>query len=297
MVLRHFQQLNERDAEEVVRVLEAADRDHQRWLRDLHASLICGVPFAEDVLREDAHVLCKFGQWYYQRAPQALRQYEAFSALDQIHRDMHNLARPLAQKSIAGEPVTFEDYNGFIELQTTLSRDLLQLRDMLQREKFSFDALTGALNREAFAPLLEQEYERIRRSGESGALCMMDLDHFKVVNDTCGHLGGDRVLRRVSEFLRQHLRKYDVICRYGGEEFLMLLPGVDTGQVLEILERVRRELAETSIDLAEGGVRVTASFGVTLLDPERSLEANLDCADQAMYEAKDQGRNRVVYKA
>lgn len=296
MVVKPFQQLSDQETEEVIRVLEEADENHRRWLRDLHASLICGVPFSEDVTREAAHTLCRFGRWYYRGAPEVLQDNELFVQIEDIHRRMHDSARQVAELSGAGQPVPVEVYGHFVGLQANLSRLLSRLRHDLQRVKYSYDSLTGALTREAFFPMLRQEFERVKRTGESCALCILDLDHFKSINDTYGHLGGDRALRRISRFIHERLRKYDSICRFGGEEFLLFLPEVNREQAMDIIERMRSELADTLIELGGVGVRLTASFGVTLLRPERSLEANLQRADRALYQAKGQGRDQVVFQ-
>ncbi len=287
--------LTDKQAEDILEVLDKADEYHRSWLHDLHGSLICAVPFAEDVTTENSHTLCRFGKWYRGDAPAWLREDPQFIELDRYHRMMHDSARRLACEYQAGAPIPVSLYAEFIEHQTHMSVCMERIRDRLQELRFSFDTLTGALNREAFLPVIQQEYARLQRTGESCAIAMVDLDYFKKINDTHGHLAGDRVLRWVSRRLFRGLRKYDSVCRYGGEEFLVFLPHVAGLQAVEILDRMRQVLEHTPVKLEVGNIQVTASFGVSMLLPDRSIQQSIARADQALYQAKEQGRNRVCF--
>jgi diguanylate cyclase (GGDEF)-like protein len=122
----------------------------------------------------------------------------------------------------------------------------------------------------------------------------MDLDHFKAVNDTYGHLAGDRALAAAVHYVMEHLRPYDRVFRYGGEEFLVAMQNTDLQTGHAVIDRLREGLA--GVVLAHDGARpivVTASFGITLLDPDVSVEESIDRADKAMYAAKTDGRNRT----
>ncbi len=288
-----YQRLNDVETESILRALEEADELHGLWVRRLHSSLICHQPFHHDVFDEQAHTLCKFGQWYYHQAPETLREQPEFVALEDVHRRMHDDARMVANQAAAGETISLTDYDRFTGHQRKLSGLLMQLRDILREQHFAFDTLTGAMNRRAFFKLLDHEMERARRNGEECALAMVDIDYFKAINDSYGHMTGDRVLKAVVRRLYEGLRKYDSICRYGGEEFLVFLPQVSVEQAVEILERVRRELAHRPLMMEEGELRVTASFGITELDMRQHPETSIRRADAALYEAKGQGRNRV----
>jgi diguanylate cyclase (GGDEF)-like protein len=125
---------------------------------------------------------------------------------------------------------------------------------------------------------------------------MCDLDHFKNVNDEYGHHVGDEVLRRFANTLKEHIRKHDVVARFGGEEFVLLLPGKDTEQGLEVAEKLRAKTADTQITIGDDVcLTLSASFGVAHYDSsDREWSAVLHRADNALYAAKKQGRNRVV---
>jgi len=155
------------------------------------------------------------------------------------------------------------------------------------------DPLTGLYNRRAFLELAGRELARAQREGRPAAVLMMDLDHFKRVNDDFGHQAGDRVLAGLGELLERALRSPDLVGRYGGEEFCAVLPGAGLPDASAVAERIRLALARTPL----GGLprTTTASIGVALLDPEAplALDAALARADAALYAAKQAGRDCV----
>jgi two-component system, cell cycle response regulator len=161
----------------------------------------------------------------------------------------------------------------------------------------SHDGLTTIWNRSAILDLLIGEMERSRRSGESMGIIMADIDFFKKINDSHGHLVGDAVLREVGHRLQSGLRSYDSVGRYGGEEFLVVVPGCDPLNLKVTAERLRRKVADTPVETAAGPVPVTISLGLAATQVTASglvgREALLHDADQALYAAKAAGRNRV----
>ncbi len=177
-----------------------------------------------------------------------------------------------------------------IELQLSL----MEAREEL-REKASKDLLTMLPNRAAIMSLLEQEIARCHRDHRSVGVALLDIDHFKKVNDTYGHFAGDAVLRETAARLKSSMRPYDQVGRYGGEEFLVVFPNCDMEQARSQADRMRHRLEESKI-LADVGteIPVTASFGVTISDlSDRSPDIFVRVADEALYRAKANGRNRV----
>jgi diguanylate cyclase (GGDEF)-like protein/PAS domain S-box-containing protein len=158
------------------------------------------------------------------------------------------------------------------------------------------DYLTGLMNRRQATMLLEHEILRTRRSGKPLSVVLMDLDHFKIVNDTYGHEAGDEVLKHVADTMRSRLRGGDVIARYGGEEFLLVLPESDLEGAANVAEGLRRRLYDTPAKYGDVSLRVSSSFGVAVMDPRepQGREALVRMADEAMYCAKNLGGNRVV---
>ena len=174
----------------------------------------------------------------------------------------------------------------------TLQEDLIRAREDL-RFQATHDVLTGIWNRRAVLDLLHREIERAARFHASTGVLMLDLDHFKKINDTYGHLTGDAVLKETAQRITQVVRSYDFVGRYGGEEFLVLLPGCDKEQAEQSGERIRLAVTATPLIVGESGISVTISIGATatLGGPETEV---LAIADAALYQAKSAGRNRTV---
>ena len=173
-----------------------------------------------------------------------------------------------------------------------LQAELLKTREAL-REQATHDGLTGLLNRNSILEALDDEISRAARSLQPVSVIMVDLDRFKLVNDTHGHLTGDAVLREAARRLKSSARRYDSVGRYGGEEFLIVLPGCDDAGAAAQAERMREALGGTPILTTSQPLAVTASMGVSCSSscPPETLVRQ---ADDALYAAKAGGRNRVV---
>lgn len=168
----------------------------------------------------------------------------------------------------------------------------LQARQAL--EESLRDPLTGLLNRRTLDDALGRMAAFAQRSGHPLSLLMLDLDHFKRVNDTHGHEAGDQVLRAFAGVLSGSLRASDMAVRYGGEEFLAVLPDTGTDAALGVAEKLRRAVENLAIPVGDAVVRPTVSIGVATLKPGESGEALIGRADQALYRAKGAGRNRAA---
>jgi diguanylate cyclase (GGDEF)-like protein len=168
---------------------------------------------------------------------------------------------------------------------------LIQRIGLLQQRNAVTDALTGLLNRHAIYPILNQELERSARYARPFSIILFDIDEFKAVNDTFGHLEGDKVLKELSKLVSGLLRKTDYACRWGGEEFLLILPETDTAEAQILAERIRMKIEDTFFTQV---YNVTASFGVVAYRTGLGLEALIECADKALYQAKNNGRNQVI---
>lgn len=164
------------------------------------------------------------------------------------------------------------------------------------RRLAAMDPLTGIYNRRFGLQRLKDEFSRAVRAGSALAVLMLDLDHFKVVNDTYGHLTGDRVLMKLTHLARSLLREGDVLLRYGGEEFLVILPGASSHDAALMAERLRHAVEDASITYGEQSFHITVSIGAASY-PEVNIdnqEALVQIADTRLYQAKENGRNRVV---
>lgn len=173
--------------------------------------------------------------------------------------------------------------------RAALSSALERIRELAIR-----DELTGCLNRRAMLERMAEESLRCVRSGTPMCLVLMDLDHFKHVNDVHGHAGGDEVLRRFAEVARAQLRGTDVLARWGGEEFLLMLGATDAEQAQPCVQRVLSRLAATPFVAGARDFRVTCSAGLAECRGGESIVGAIERADKALYRAKAEGRNRLV---
>jgi two-component system, cell cycle response regulator len=155
------------------------------------------------------------------------------------------------------------------------------------------DSLTGVLNRRAIRDVLRRELARCRRENQTLGVIVADVDHFKKINDHYGHGAGDAALVAVVQRIAATLRPYDVIGRYGGEEFLIIAPGCDLELAQKLAERVRVAVCNEPIDLGNETATISASLGATLGTATSDPEFLVEVADAAMYQAKRNGRNRV----
>ena len=182
------------------------------------------------------------------------------------------------------------------EMRTRLADSRRKLTASLEQvqQLASHDELTHSLNRRALMAALERERRRAERSGASFSIAMIDLDHFKRVNDTRGHAVGDQVLRALAGTVHDTMRATDVFGRYGGEEFLMILVGAAPALALEAMERIRASVADKDWSSISPELSVTLSAGIASHRKGETVEQLLHRADLALYRAKDAGRNRVV---
>lgn len=192
------------------------------------------------------------------------------------------------------------EYRELVELRGELEARVEDRTRKLEQLALKFelssrtDELTGLPNRRGFLDAAQVELARARRSGRPLAIVMADLDHFKHVNDRFGHAGGDAVLRSVAAVLRSSIRSEDLVARWGGEEFILLLPETDRAGAWQAAEKVRLAVAAREIPVDATPVRVTASFGVAAHAPDRTLDSTIADADRALYRAKEEGRDRVL---
>ncbi len=177
----------------------------------------------------------------------------------------------------------------------TMEQEALGFRAHLeeQRQKALIDTLTGLPNRAAWNERLEHEIDQLQRKRSSLLLGILDLDHFKRINDGYGHLAGDKVLKIIAGQLRKRLRASDFIARFGGEEFVILLPTTPMDEGLALLERLREGIEQCPFHFKGERVTVTVSMGITLFAPSERSDVVLKRADQALYRAKHEGRNRI----
>lgn len=280
---------------EDLRQLEEALYSYHAWLEDTHRRLVCALPPNPNDLQENAHYLCKFGQWYYSREAAFEEHQESFARIGEIHQQMHDGLRQLLNTIASGKSPAPDDYDAFIHKSQSFNDELRSLQFEMLCERYQTDPLTGALSRHSMMSRLRQEVSRAHRNQSHCIICMLDFDHFKKINDSYGHLAGDDVLRESIQRIRQDLRAYDLIFRYGGEEFLICLPNTSLEEALEITQRIHDRVQQEPVETRNGiQVSATVTIGLAELHPQDPIETCIANADQALLSAKEMGRNRIL---
>lgn len=174
-----------------------------------------------------------------------------------------------------------------------LQNELIHAREELRAQSMR-DGLTGLWNRAAFLDLFKRELQRAERDNGHTGLLLLDLDNFKQINDTYGHLAGDQVLREVAKGLRNHVRSYDFVGRYGGEEFFIGFPGSSRESLCARAEAIRKAICREPVRVPQGEISVSLSIGAVVATGEQSTSDVLAVADAGLYKAKNSGRNLSV---
>jgi len=285
------------EREEIQRIteeLEVIIAAHLAWFKQINRTLVCGGPVNHVDLETDAYLRSPFGQWYYSEEPYVLENTPDFQNLGITQQAMHASARLALLSIVDQRRPAAELYDQCIDLALRLNTTLRRLQLEVIGELLTTDSLTGCATRRGMMLRLREERERALRLQTACCLCLLDFDWFKRVNDELGHPAGDAVLSQGMKFITGVLRKYDSIYRYGGEEFLICLPGTPVKEAAVVVERIRAGLERLPIRLRNGETHfVTASFGVAEMSPRLPVEESIASADMALIRAKEQGRNRV----
>lgn len=284
--------VDRQELQAILHQLDQAIYNHEQWAKNLTRSIICRLPYDNRDIADDSHRQCRFGQWYYGSPHLALQDHPAFAVIGTEHRRLHQLAGRLLLATANEGLGSLKDYDNFTNSLDRLQLELHSLKQELEELIYNRDALTGAENRIGMLTRLRELRELVKRDAQKCSIVIMDLDHFKKVNDTYGHPVGDQVLTAWVNYIKQHLRSYDRIYRYGGEEFLLSFPSTNLQAASGIIERLRRGVPAIDLGTDETPIKVTASFGITMLDPKLSVEESISRADIALYAAKKAGRNR-----
>lgn len=218
----------------------------------------------------------------------------------------HSISQHLSLIIQAMQTYRTEENNREAELTQQLTEMQAKLNEMEQlaekaqyaieeqRKKAMHDALTGLPNRESYQQRIEQETHRIERYGGSLSLMMCDIDLFKRINDNYGHLAGDKVLKIIARSLQSNLRDSDFIARFGGEEFVVLMPETSAEEAKFVADKLRKKIEESPFNFKKEPVQITISFGISEFSQGESLEEVFQRADKALYKAKENGRNQVM---
>jgi diguanylate cyclase (GGDEF)-like protein len=229
-----------------------------------------------------------------QESAKMLQDQPALEKLVGQFDQMHRIARMAIMKSPDGETIARHDFDMVALKYQEFILGLRRLERALSTAASGLDTLTGLRSRSGMRDDLIRELSRFKRNGKPFCLALMDIDHFKNINDTHGHSSGDKVLASVADFISRCLRPFDDAWRWGGEEFLLCLKETDLNGGSIALERLRKGLEATPIKLIDGKeIPVTASFGIIAVTDSASIDELIAQADQALYRAKEAGRNRI----
>jgi len=273
-------------AEYCCAILESAGMETRR-LSDPRQALETMAEFRPDLLLMDLYMPACTGV----EVASVMRQQDAFSSIPIVFLsserdvDVHLSALDVGGDDFVTKPF---DRERLVALVTARARRARNLRLLMTR-----DGLTGLLNHASLMERLEIEINRLARSNGKLSLAMIDVDHFKTVNDTYGHARGDQVLKVLGRMLRARFRNTDIVGRYGGEEFVVVFPDTDPGAAMQILEEVREGFSRIRHNAGRDSFRATFSAGVSGFPEQPSKSALLESADRALYDAKEQGRNRI----
>lgn len=289
-----YQDMDRNELQQTVAQLEQALYNHRQWYSNLIRTLVCRLPHDTHDTQIDAHKECRFGQWYYANTLKNVLDHPQFIAIGTSHQRMHQLARDILINLDHTNTITPDDYDNFANTLERLSLEIYSFKHEIETILYNHDPLTMAINRSSMLPTLREQQEMGNRQLHSSCIAIIDIDLFKNVNDEYGHLVGDKVLILLVQYITKHLRPYDKVFRYGGEEFLVCLPGTNLSQAFEMVDRIRKEISEMPFNVElQAPLHICVSCGVTILDPNISIEECIDHADKALYLAKSSGRNQT----
>ena len=271
---------------------------HLLWLNDLIARI---ADSSKQDFPELDPALCDFGKWLKKDAKLLLQNNSKYKTIVKMHNALHIFASKINKIILQDEYHILISYLEKCELLSLRIGTELVLADNIEiNKKVTKDALTGALNRHALKPIFETQYELAYATDGSFVLALMDIDDFKNVNDTYGHIAGDKLLGKFVEIVKKDIRNSDVIVRYGGEEFVVFLPSISISKALEVLHKIKEHFSKTSMKMDTHTISATVSIGVVEVKPQMQFVSSftdeyLMIVDKKMYQAKQSGKNKVVF--
>lgn len=272
---------------------------HLEWLNDLTKSV---ARRDNKFFPEINHTLCTFGKWLKDAGKKIIQNNSKYKNICKLHENLHYLANQIKNYLLRADQnhhilLTYLEKCEMLSL--SLGTEIALIDNTLINSEASKDPLTGALNRQKLNQLYFNQLEIAFATSETFVLAMCDLDNFKKVNDTYGHVAGDEMLKSFVKISKRILRSSDMLIRYGGEEFMFILPAIKIEKAKVILNEIKDEFASFILDFEGNKISTTLSFGTLELNPEadevylKNFESVVSLVDKKLYEAKNSGKNRV----
>jgi diguanylate cyclase len=242
---------------------------------------------------------CNFGQWLHGEAKTLIKNNSKYKAINKLHQNLHLFAHKIFKILHLNESHVLISYLEKCELiSLSIGTELALLDQISMNKKVAKDSLTGALNRNALESLFESQYELALATNNSFVLAMCDLDFFKEINDTYGHVAGDQVLKMFVKTVKENIRNSDLIIRYGGEEFIIILSAITEEKGYDVLNNIKNAFAKKVIKFEDKDIVSSVSIGMAEINPVKFFKKNmlnqyLIEVDQELYIAKESGRNKV----
>lgn len=269
---------------------------HLIWLTELAK---CVRDNSTDSFPELDDVACNFGKWLKEDAKKLISNNSKYKAIIKLHSNLHLFGKKIYQqigKNNHHLMITYLEKCELISL--SIGTELALIDNILINKRVTKDALTGALNRHSLKSIFESQYELAQATNNPFVLAMCDLDFFKNINDTYGHIAGDYILKLFVDTIKEHLRNSDIIIRYGGEEFIIMLPAINKEKAFSVLEKIRISFANKVLAYKDFIINTTVSMGMMEINTNdyyqpTFLDDYINIVDQKLYLAKKNGRNRI----
>lgn len=263
---------------------------HYRYFQNFLKSIL-----DEKEFKNTKHTECDFGKWLAEHGKTLIEDDESYREIKHFHKNFHNLISICSGYKKSG--LYKEMFFVIKEIEATslwLSNEIGYVNAKLLSLESSKDFLTGLFNRRALNQIFKKYQEISELINQPISIVVADIDYFKKINDTYGHLAGDAALKHFAEIIKRNLRKSDFVFRIGGEEFLILLPNTNLEEAAKIAENLRAILEKSPLVYEGREINLTASFGVAELKDNSQLNELIKEADEKLYIAKREGRNKVI---
>ncbi len=284
------------ETERLIAGLDAAVEAHMDWTRRILRCVVLKAPPGEDVLDPLAHKLCRFGRWFAaNRGYFEVLDAVAAQRVDVAHQAMHDAIRSICSDALGGQTGKPVHLDTFEQSQSGLLALLAQFKTLILSSAVRQDPLTGLPMRYGIEHDFSLYQSDARRNRNLLYVVMIDVDHFKRINDRYGHPVGDRVLRHLADTMKRNLRGNEPLYRFGGEEFLWLMQCKSVEEAEQSAQRLLTTIRTTPVRLREDqALTLTITLGLAQVGDEEELSSAIKRSDEALYQGKHAGRDRYV---